>query len=184
MLHSFELDKPFIIDSARFNDLRGEILKIFPLKRAGGEFITLLPTQVLVVRNVKKRTFRGLHFQLPPTSGVKVVTLLSGNITDFCVDLNIDKDTFGVTYTYSMSAVAKGNTLIIPPNYAHGYLTHEDQTTLIYQLFEVFDPEAQRCLSFADPALGLTGLNGPLVISDRDKCGLTLVEIENEIRNL
>jgi len=75
----------------------------------------------------KKNTLRGMHFQKEPHDHYKIVHVISGSILDVIVDIGTSN--FGdykskVVYNYPSKI------LVIPPNYAHGFLALEDSIVL------------------------------------------------------
>ncbi len=69
----------------------------------------------------KPGVFRGLHFQAAPHAQTKLITVLSGRITDICLDLRRGS-TLGVTHEFYLEPFDQ---LLVPPHFAHGFYTHE-----------------------------------------------------------
>jgi dTDP-4-dehydrorhamnose 3,5-epimerase len=59
--------------------------------------------------------------------------------------------------------------LYIPEGCAHGFLTLEDQTEVLYQMSEFYYPEAARGVRWNDPAFGIEWPGKVEVISERDR---------------
>ena len=59
--------------------------------------------------------------------------------------------------------------LYIPKGCAHGFLTLEDDSEVLYQMTEVWVPEAARGVRFDDPAFGIAWPGDPVVVNDRDR---------------
>jgi len=64
----------------------------------------------------------------------------------------------------------------VPPYFAHGYLTLEDNTEVGYQVSGAYMPGTERGLRHDDPALGLTWPIPVAVISDKDRAWPLLSE--------
>ena len=58
--------------------------------------------------------------------------------------------------------------LLIPPGFAHGYLTLEADSLVTYLISPAYVPQAARGLRWDDPGLGIEWPHAPSVISDRD----------------
>jgi dTDP-4-dehydrorhamnose 3,5-epimerase len=58
--------------------------------------------------------------------------------------------------------------LYVPRGCAHGFLTLEDATELVYQISPAFVPEAARGVRWDDPAFGIDWPAPPKVLSQRD----------------
>jgi dTDP-4-dehydrorhamnose 3,5-epimerase len=57
----------------------------------------------------------------------------------------------------------------IPPGFAHGFLTLEDDTVFFYKCTNVYNQVAEKAIRWNDPDLNVDwGISDP-VISDRDK---------------
>lgn len=93
--------------------------------------------QCSVSVNDKTFTFRGLHYQIenPQTKYVKVV---KGKIIDFMVDL----ETQEVDYSF----VDENEAVLIPNNKAHGFLTLEPDTLVVYMVDDIYNPQKEKSI--------------------------------------
>ncbi len=68
----------------------------------------------------------------------------------------------------------------IPPGFAHGFLTLEDDTDFLYKCTAFYEPASDHSLLWNDPALGIEWpVDGiELQLSAKDRAGTTLAEIE------
>ncbi len=111
---------------------------------------------------------RGLHFQLPPWEQGKLVRVITGAVIDVVVDLRKDEPTFGKHFKYKITAEKK-NMLWIPPGFAHGFLTLEENTIFFYKCTQVYNRESEASIAWFDPELNIDwGIADPLV-SEKDK---------------
>jgi dTDP-4-dehydrorhamnose 3,5-epimerase len=114
---------------------------------------------------------RGLHFQLPPWEQGKLVQVIQGSALDVVVDLRKDQPTFGKNYKLVLSSREK-NMLWIPPGFAHGFLTLEDNTLFFYKCTQLYNKESERAIAWNDPLLNIDwGKENPIV-SDKDKAAM------------
>jgi dTDP-4-dehydrorhamnose 3,5-epimerase len=90
---------------------------------------------LLSVSNFRAGTIRGMHFQVDKEVGPKLLTVSSGALIDFAVDIRPQSATYGVAFTAIVRAVEPA-VLKIPSGFAHGYQTLEINTTLLYWLDE------------------------------------------------
>jgi dTDP-4-dehydrorhamnose 3,5-epimerase len=104
--------------------------------------------------NARKGTVRGLHYQLPPSSEVKLVRCTAGALVDVIVDLRRDSPTYLQQVAVELTA---GNrlALYIPEMFAHGFQTLEDGTEVFYQMSEFYAPKLSRGIRYNDPKLAV-----------------------------
>ncbi|WP_205509869.1 dTDP-4-dehydrorhamnose 3,5-epimerase [Longitalea arenae] len=115
----------------------------------------------------KKATLRGMHYQLPPFSEIKLVRCIAGAVYDVIVDLRKDSATFLQWFGVELSAKNK-RMIYIPEGFAHGFQCITDNCELIYHHTEFYTPNAEGGIRYNDP---LININWPLpagVISERD----------------
>jgi dTDP-4-dehydrorhamnose 3,5-epimerase len=59
--------------------------------------------------------------------------------------------------------------MYIPEGCAHGFLTLEDNTDIMYEVSEFYTPEAEKGLLWNDPFFAIEWPIEPIVISEKDK---------------
>ena len=114
-------------------------------------------------------TLRGLHFQLPPKGQAKLVRCLRGALFDVAVDLRQGSPTYGQWLGAELSA-DNGRQLYIPVGFAHGFVTLEPDTEVLYKVSSYYAPDCDRGLAWNDPEIGIDwslGDREPL-LSDKD----------------
>lgn len=116
--------------------------------------------------SLEKGTWRGFHFQNNPCSEAKLIRCVNGRVLDFALDLRKDSKTFLKIFSVELSAENK-DMIYIPKGIAHGFLTLENNSELIYLHDEYYKPEAESGVRYDDPAISF--LINPIIISDRDK---------------
>jgi len=118
----------------------------------------------------RKGVVRGLHFQFKHPQG-KLVRVISGRVFDAAVDLRSNSLTFGKWYGVELSG-DNGLQFYIPPNFAHGFLTLEDNTSFLYKCTEFYYPDDELGIIWNDLDLNI---HWPLdqvsevIISEKDK---------------
>ncbi|TVQ18510.1 MAG: dTDP-4-dehydrorhamnose 3,5-epimerase [Bacteroidetes bacterium] len=157
----------FAIEPAVFEDNRGYFFESWnkdKFSKAGLNENFLQDNQSLSGANV----LRGLHFQLPPWEQGKLVRVITGAVIDVVVDLRKAEPTFGQHFKYKITAAEK-NMLWIPPGFAHGFLTLEENTIFFYKCTQVYNRESETSIAWFDPDLNIDwGTTEPLV-SEKDK---------------
>lgn len=129
----------------------------------------------------KKGVLRGLHFQTEMAQG-KLVRVISGSVYDVAVDFRKGSPTFGKWYGVELSAKNKIQ-FYIPPGFAHGFLTLEDDTESLYKCTDYYAPQYDSGVLWNDPKIGIEwnlekyGIaQADLLLSEKDQVQQTLKE--------
>jgi dTDP-4-dehydrorhamnose 3,5-epimerase len=120
--------------------------------------------------SAERHVLRGLHFQVAPFAQDKLIRVLRGSIFDVAVDIRPGSATHGKWVPCVLSA-EKFNQLLVPKGFAHGFLTLEPATEVLYKVSAPYSQAAERAVRFDDPALGIAWpLDGasPL-LSEKDR---------------
>lgn len=117
---------------------------------------------------------RGLHFQREHTQG-KLVRVIAGAVLDVAVDMRPESNTYGASYSIELSAENQ-RMCYIPPRFAHGFLTLENNTEFVYKCTDYYHPESDSGIMWNDQILAIDwqferyGIDEKyLKISDKDK---------------
>jgi len=114
-----------------------------------------------------KGVLRGLHFQNPPYAQGKLVRVIKGAVLDVAVDIRKDSPTYGQHFSVELSEENK-TVFWIPPGFAHGFVTLEDNTIFTYKCTGVYNKESEGALLWNDKDLNINWkVNDPLV-SEKD----------------
>ena len=103
------------------SDERGDFCKVFHENSKVGPLNFVVNEVFTTVSKIG--VVRGLHFQLPPKSQSKLITVLQGSVFEVYVDLRIGSANFGVPQTCKLSEprnLENESTLFIPSGFAHG----------------------------------------------------------------
>jgi dTDP-4-dehydrorhamnose 3,5-epimerase len=129
----------------------------------------------------KKNTLRGMHFQNQPFAQGKLVTVLSGSIVDFVVDIRKNSSTYKEYASIKLSR-DNGKMIYIPEGFAHGFQTLEENTCVLYKLSNYYSPEHEMTLKWNDPTIGIEWEEKNIVhMSDKDKAGKLFTTIEQDL---
>ena len=113
-------------------------------------------------------TLRGLHFQLPPFSEIKLVRCITGAVFDVVADLRQGSSTFLQWFGMEISAANK-KMIYIPGGFAHGFQAMADNSELIYHHTQFFMPGVEGGIQYNDPKLNIGWPLPVSGISERDE---------------
>jgi dTDP-4-dehydrorhamnose 3,5-epimerase len=99
-------------------DVRGSFSKIMSTQLQESAGIRFVPRELFWSRS-QCGVIRGMHTQLPPYSGAKLVWISHGQIRDVVLDLRVDSTTFGACLDLLLDDSSGG--LYIPQGCAHGF---------------------------------------------------------------
>ena len=115
-----------------------------------------------------KGVIRGLHFQNPPFEQGKLVRVISGSVLDVAVDIRSNSPTYGNHVSVFLSGQNK-TMFWIPPGFAHGFATLEDNTIFSYKCSGIYNKESEESLLWNDIDLNIDWKVKKPIISDKDK---------------
>ncbi|MFM9941102.1 MAG: dTDP-4-dehydrorhamnose 3,5-epimerase [Hyphomicrobiaceae bacterium] len=159
-----------LITPKRFGDARGFFSEVYVRRRfhEAGIADDFVQENQSLSRAVA--TLRGLHLQTAPHAQAKLVRCVRGRIWDVAVDLRSTSPTYCKWVAAELSP-ENWSQLYIPIGFAHGFLTLEPDTEVIYQVTAYYAPDCDLGVAWDDPDLGVAW---PLagrqpVLSDKDQ---------------
>ncbi|WP_415714128.1 dTDP-4-dehydrorhamnose 3,5-epimerase [Roseibium sp.] len=169
-----------IIKVRQFGDQRGFFSETYckaDFERAGLEYDFVQDNHAF---SAEKGTVRGLHFQTPPFAQDKLVRVVKGAILDVAVDLRVGSPTYGKHVSAVISA-EKWNQILVPIGFAHGLVTLEPNTEVLYKVSNYYSPEHDKGLLWNDPELGIDwGISeDEAILSEKDRMHPRLAELAN-----
>ncbi len=159
----------YVVETSSFSDHRGSFTRLFcerELSAAIGERKIVQINQSVTTRI---GAIRGMHFQYPPATEMKIVRCLKGRVFDVAVDLRADSPTFLHWFAIELSGENK-KMMVIPEGFAHGFQTLEEHCEMLYLHTCFYQPDAEGGVRFDDPALRIEWPLPPQDISARDAC--------------
>ncbi|WP_168174477.1 dTDP-4-dehydrorhamnose 3,5-epimerase [Thioclava sp. F1Mire-8] len=143
-----------VITPKRFGDHRGFFSESYSAKRFAEAGIEIDFVQDNHSVSQAVGTVRGLHFQAPPHAQAKLVRCGRGRLWDVAVDIRKGSPTYGQWFGTELS-FENGKQLLIPAGFAHGFVTLEPGTEIVYKCSDYYAPECEGAIRWDDPDLGI-----------------------------
>ena len=173
----------YLINLENKKDERGFFSRLFCKKEFGNKKLNTRWVQINNSFSKKKRTLRGLHYQVSSSAEIKLVRCLKGAVWDVVVDLRKTSATFGKWFGARLSD--KNRTMMyVPKGFAHGFITLETNSELLYLVSEYYSPGNENTLIWNDKKIAIDWKIKPSIISDKDLNGLSFSTIKNNLKKL
>jgi dTDP-4-dehydrorhamnose 3,5-epimerase len=166
-----------ILTPRRFGDARGFFAETWNRQRMAEAGIEADFVQDNHSLSERAGTVRGLHFQAPPHAQGKLVRCGRGRLLDVAVDIRRGSPTWGQWAAVELSA-ANGRQLWIPEGFAHGFLTLEDATEIVYKCTDYYAQQAEGAVRWDSCGIDWGWQGGP-VLSDKDAAAPPLSAFES-----
>lgn len=163
------LDGLKIVKPRVFEDDRGFFMESY----TQGDLATHGIDQVFVQDNHSLSrevgVLRGLHYQHAPFAQDKLVRVVRGRIWDVAVDIRRSSPTFRQWFGLELSAANKLQ-LLVPIGFAHGFVTLEPDTEVIYKVSAPYAADCDAGVRWDDSSLAVEWpLAGDPVLSAKDR---------------
>jgi dTDP-4-dehydrorhamnose 3,5-epimerase len=160
-----------------FGDERGFFLESFNLskyKEFVGDYNFVQDNQSMSAKGV----LRGLHFQAPPFDQGKLVQVIKGSVLDVALDIRKNSPTYGKHFKVILSEKDK-NQFWVPPGFAHGFCSLEDNTIFSYKCTNYYSPSHEMSILWNDPTLNIDWQIVNPIISEKDKNGTLFTNFDS-----
>ena len=165
--------------STRINDHRGFFAETYSRRKYSqlGIDVEFMQDNHSLSRDVG--TLRGLHYQGPPHAQAKLVRCGRGAIFDVAVDIRKGSPTYGNWEGYKLTA-ENGDQLYVPVGFAHGFVTLEPDSEIVYKCSDYYAPETEGSVLWNDPDIDIDWptVSGP-ILSDKDATAPLLSDLES-----
>jgi len=161
-----EIDDLLVISPRVFGDKRGYFMESFNKKILSdfiGNYEFIQDNQSLSQKGV----IRGLHFQNPPFEQGKLVRVIKGSVNDIVVDIRKNSSTYGKVFKIKLSE-SNFKMLWIPPGFAHGFETLEDETIFSYKVTNDYNKESEGSILWNDKILNIEWETKDPIVSEKD----------------
>ena len=167
-----------VLSPRKYADLRGFFSETYNKKALAAVGIDINFVQDNYSYSAEKGTVRGLHFQTAPFAQDKLVRVARGSVFDVVVDLRQGSPTYGRHVSIVLSAEA-WNQVLVPIGFAHGLMTLEPDTEVIYKVSNYYSPDQDKGLLWNDPALGIVWplAESEALLSEKDRIQPRLAQL-------
>ena len=156
-----------LITRHRLGDRRGSFSRLFCAEELAPAGWTKSIAQINHTVTPMRGTVRGMHFQQPPYTEMKLVTCLRGEVFDVAVDLRKGSPTFLSWHGETLSS-ANNRALLIPEGFAHGFQALTDDVELLYCHSTPYAAGCEGGVQPTDPQLGIIWPMPIAMLSERD----------------
>jgi dTDP-4-dehydrorhamnose 3,5-epimerase len=168
-----------LITPRRFGDARGFFAETYSSKALLEHGVDTVFVQDNHSLSAQVGTVRGLHFQAPPHAQDKLVRVGRGRILDVAVDIRKGSPTYG-QWVGAELTFDNGRQLLVPAGMAHGFVTLESGTEVIYKCSDFYAPQTEGAVRWNDPEIGIDwGFDGTPVLSDKDAVAPLLADLDS-----
>ena len=181
MVEVRQLNLPGVLEvrPTRHGDERGFFSEVWNREHWGEAGIDVNFVQDNHSLSKERGVLRGLHYQAPPMAQAKLVRVTRGAVFDVAVDIRSGSPTFGRWVSTTLSAEL-WNQLFIPAGFAHGFLTLEPESEVVYKVSAPYSAEHDRAIRFDDPDIAIEWpIEGhELTLSDKDRSAPQLTAVQ------
>jgi dTDP-4-dehydrorhamnose 3,5-epimerase len=158
----------FLIDLEKLSDDRGFFSRLFCTEQFKKHGLESQVSQINDSFSLERGTLRGMHYQTPPKEETKVVRCIQGSIYDVIIDLREHSPTYKQTFAEILSQENR-RMMYVPKGFAHGFLTLEPNSEILYLVSENYSQEHERGIRWNDPQFAILWPDTPKMISERDQ---------------
>ncbi|MEG3089572.1 dTDP-4-dehydrorhamnose 3,5-epimerase [Sphingomonas sp. PB4P5] len=166
------------LTARRFGDPRGwftETWNVAAFAEAGLDHVWIQDNHAY---SAQAGVVRGLHFQQHPFAQAKMVRVVRGSVFDVAVDIRAGSPDFGKWVGLTLTA-EQGNQILVPRGFAHGYMTLEPDTEVVYKVDGRYSPAHERAIAWNDPAIGIDWpAVGEVMLADKDRAAPLLADAD------
>jgi dTDP-4-dehydrorhamnose 3,5-epimerase len=143
-----------VLRRKRLGDARGYLTRLFDAEELAAIGWPGGVAQVNETGTAARGTVRGFHYQTPPFSEAKLITVQQGAVLDIAVDIRKGSPTFLQHHAVELTA-ENGLSYLLPQGFAHGYQALTDDVRMVYIHSAPYRAEAEAGLNVADPRLDI-----------------------------
>ncbi|MEO1206158.1 MAG: dTDP-4-dehydrorhamnose 3,5-epimerase [Pseudomonadota bacterium] len=162
------LSGAFLVQQEPRSDDRGVFARAYCRDEFAAVGATYDFVQANMSRNSDAGTLRGLHYQDETAPEAKLLRCINGAVFDVIVDMRDNSETFGKWYGVELTAENR-LAILIPPLFAHGYLSLTPGAEVFYQTSHAYAPGTEKGVRWDDPGIGIAWPAPVTEVSEKDR---------------
>ena len=166
----------WVVEPVRHADERGwfqDWFKHSEFSAATG--VSFVPVQLNISHSVQG-AIRGVHYSVAPQGQAKLITVMSGEIDDYVVDVRPDSSTYGQWERIRLSATT-GHSVILAADLAHAFQVISPMATVCYATTAEYNPAVEKAINPFCPTLAIKwNTDVPALLSPKDEVAPNLEE--------
>lgn len=178
-LMSLGIAGAYLVRPTPASDDRGSFSRLYCAREFDGTGISRIWVQANASRSFQSGTLRGIHFQIHEGAEAKLVSCSSGRVWDVVVDLRPNSKTFMQWRSVVLEASSQ-NAVFVPEGCGHGFITLEPNCEVRYLVSNYYSTAHERSIRFDDPDLNISWPLEIRSISDKDRQGLFLRDLDHK----
>ena len=164
------------VESLRHSDDRGwfqEWFKHSEFTVATG--MSFVPVQLNISHSLQG-SIRGVHYSVAPQGQSKLITVMSGEIDDYVVDVRPGSSTYGQWERIRLSSTT-GHSVILAADLAHAFQVISPMATVCYATTVEYNPSVEKAINPFCPTLAIEwNTEVPALLSPKDEAAPNLEE--------
>lgn len=161
------IDGVVTVQREEHRDERGFFARLHCPEEFAAAGFPFAPAQTSLSRNKEAGTLRGLHWQAPPFAETKLVRVVRGRSFHVFADVRAGSLTACAWVGLELDAET-GGAVLVGPGIAHGFLTREPNTDVLYQIAPAYVAGHARGARWDDPAFAIDWPARPALVALRD----------------
>jgi dTDP-4-dehydrorhamnose 3,5-epimerase len=175
----YSIEGAWSVESLRHADDRGWFQEWFKQSVLEEETGFSFSAVQLNISHSVKGAIRGVHYSVAPQGQAKLITVMSGEIDDYVVDVRPDSSTYGQWERIRLSATT-GHSVILAADLAHAFQVISPMATVCYATTAEYDPAVEKAINPFCPTLAIKwNTDVPALLSPKDEAAPNLEEQRN-----
>jgi dTDP-4-dehydrorhamnose 3,5-epimerase len=130
--------------------------------------MSFVPVQLNISHSVQG-SIRGVHYSVAPQGQAKLITVMSGEIDDYVIDVRPGSSTYGQWERTRLSSTT-GHSMILAADLAHAFQVISPMATVCYATTAEYNPEAEKAINPMCPTLNIEwNTDIPVLLSPKDQ---------------